>query len=270
MVRRAALLGLVVVACGSSSSPNAEPPAVEAGPGGDDADVPDSSDAGHDAAPDVVVDAGPPFCASLTAKFCADFDDADPTSHWDAVVAQTGVTTVGLDTSQSTSAPISLLAASVARAKNESGFASLRKTIVGTPTSARLALSVRPSTVSFTQGAYAIADLDVTQDHVFTLYLRDDDDTGQKASLKEIAGSTITYHALSKVPPANVWTRITIDIDVAAGKATVLYGAEKILDAVSIAQDAAMMDPTFRIGAPYVFGPSDAFSINVDDVVLDF
>jgi hypothetical protein len=285
MVRRVALIASVLAAaaygCGSSDdnpvavpgddasdgndglAPAPPPPPAPPGDGG--------TDSGRDAASDA--EGGPPFCSALSPapKFCADFDDADPTSHWDQVTVLGGISTLAIDTTISTSSPASLFASMAARPSGESGVGHLRKTVAGTPTRAKLVFSAHPSETVFTKGAYSIVDLDVTINHIFTLYLYDDDDVGgHKPSLKEISGGTITYHPLPKVPPANAWTRITLDIDSANGKATLLYGAEKILDAITVGTDATMQDPTFRIGTVYVFGPSDPWTVNFDDVLFDF
>ncbi|HEY8077652.1 MAG TPA: hypothetical protein VIF62_26175, partial [Labilithrix sp.] len=188
---------------------------------------------------------------------------------WDQQVFLTGISSLAIDETQSTSAPASLLFQTMARPAGEGAVASVRKTIAGTPLRAKLVVSVRPSATTWTQGAYSVVDLDVDGSHIFTLYFLDDDDMGgHKPSLKEISGSTTTYHPLTKVPPANAWTRITLDVDVGGGHATVLYGSETALDATITT--GTMTDPTFRVGSPYVFGPSDAWNVDVDDVVFDF
>jgi hypothetical protein len=244
--------------------------AVEAGGGDAAGDAP--ADGGADAPTDRVDgSSGSGFCASLVPapKFCDDFDDGNATDDWDQATVLAGQSEITLDTTTSTSAPASLHGVVNAVPVTEGGFASVRSTVTGTPTHVTFALSVRPKTSAITKGGIAIADLDLSLNHVLTLYLRDDDPAGQKPSLKEIDGSTITYHPLPKVPPADVWTRIAFDVDAATGKLTLTYGTEKILDAITIGAGATK-DPTFRVGAVYVIGPTDPFEIHVDDVVVDF
>ncbi len=274
-MRRVLFAMLTCAACGSSSGGGAAP-GDDAGvdapppPAGDDGGPP-SEGGGADAA-DANVDAGSRFCASLSPapRFCDDFDDVDPmTKKWDQQTYLPGISALSIDETQFTSAPASLLVTTMARPAGEGSVGSLRKTVNGTPLRAKLVFSMRASATTWTQGAYSVANIDASNDHFYTLYFRDDDfANGQKASLKETVGSTDTYHPLSKVPPPNVWTRITVELDAEAGKATVLYGAETVLDA-TIAS-FTMSDPTFRVGSPYMIGPTDAWNVNDDDVVFDF
>jgi hypothetical protein len=124
------------------------------------------------------------------------------------------------------------------------------------------------ATTTFTKGALAIATLDVSQNHFFTLFLRDRDANAPTATLEEVGPNTTTRHVLSKLPASNVWTRVTIDIDLAGSKATVLFGADKVLDGAAI-MTAPSKDPTIRLGAVYIYGPADAFEARFDDVLLE-
>jgi hypothetical protein len=145
----------------------------------------------------------------------------------------------------------------------------LRKTVLGDVTHAKLSFSAFFPTVTLTQGAIAIATLDVSLNHFFTLNLRDQDPTAPAASLEEYANGTLTRHVLTRLPPAGVWTRVVIDLDFGAGKANVSFDAQKALDGEPITALAGT-EGTIRVGGVYVEGPADVFEARFDDVVLDF
>ena len=264
---------MLALACGDETTePAVTDAGVDAGPetGSEvpDAAPPKEADAGADAAPDAPVTKG--FCASLAAKprFCDDFDDADLKNNWDVATIVNG--DGDLDPTDATSPPASFAVETAPLGNGQAANVHLRATATGAPTGhVKLTFSVRLATTTFTQGVVAIATLDVSQTHFFTLYLRDGDPTAPAATLEETTASGTTRHLLTKVPPANTWTRATIDLDLGASKASVFWGADEALDAVAITPGPAL-DPTIRIGAVYVFGPADAVSARFDDVVLDF
>lgn len=268
---------LASAACGSSEGSGDAPdagetdapaplPDGEAGPDADagGADATDAADAKKDAV-------SPPsgFCGKLvpTPKFCDDFDDGDLTDDWDANAVLAG--TIDIDDSTSTSQPASFLAKTTALTMVGTGAnASIRKTIFGTVTHAKLSFMALLPVVTFSQGIVAIATLDVSTSHYFTLNLRDQDAV-PAASLEEFVGGTLTRHVLTKLPPAGTWTRVTIDLDLTAGKANLSFDAEKALDAEPI-MAVPGTEATVRLGAVYMEGPVDAFTAHFDDVVLDF
>ncbi len=257
--------------CGSSGGGTAEivDSGAEAGPPGE-AGVPDAGDDGRDAAdaaPDVVPSG---FCAGLakTPKFCDDFDDGDLTDDWDQSTVLTQ-SVIDLDDSTFTSAPVSFVVVTKQIDAGAGGNASLRKTVLGSVSRASLAFAARFSTTTITKGLLAIATLDVSSNHYFTLYLRDGDADAPAAILEELAGSTQTRHLLTRLPVAGLWTKIVIDVDLAGGKANVTFDGVKALDNAPI--DATLgTEATIRIGAVYLFPPSDPFTARFDDVVLDF
>lgn len=260
-------------ACGSSET--AEPtPQID---GGTDAD-PDvlpladasSLDAGPDAAdakPDVV----PPshFCIGLVPapKFCDDFDDGDLTNGWTQFAAQPG-SVFELDASTSTSAPASFHLIAMPEMAAASNNVLLRTTMFGAVNHGKLAFSTLLPSVTFTKGTIAIARFHITLDDNYTLFLRGPDATGNIATLQETVGGVTTEHMLTTLPPIGVWTRVTIDLDLMNGKASVSFGAQKALDAVAITPIAGT-EATVRIGA-IIDGPSDKFEAHFDDVVVDF
>src|SRR5687768_5822234 len=97
-MKRLSTLFVIVIAtaCGDDSSPSTPSPADG---GVDSGNVP--SDAGAEAA----IDAGPTFCTTQTADFCADFDrGVTPGAGWTGV-AVAGGGTVALEAATETSKP---------------------------------------------------------------------------------------------------------------------------------------------------------------------
>ena len=263
-----------VLGCGSSSNGGETEAGIdaafEAAPA-TDGDLPEA-DAGRDAADarkDVVIPATS-YCAGLVPKpkFCDDFDDGDLTADWDqSTVLAPSV--IDLDDALYTSAPLSFFVGAKVVAQGSSGNASLRKTVLGNVSHVSLAFSARYTTTTIATGLVAIATLDVSLNHYFTLYLRDGDAVAPAAVLEEQAAGVMTRHVLKKLPPAATWTRVVIDLDLVAGRANVSFGAQKALDAEPITALVGT-EATIRVGAVYVYGPTDPFEARIDDVVLDF
>ena len=258
-----------IAACGGST---AEPHAADAAP---DVDVvaedagplPSPGEAGTDAKADA---AAKSFCATRSPepKFCDDFDDGDLDDDWDVLTVVNG--DADLDPLSATSVPASFAVATLPVTSMQSAHVHLRTTATGTATGhVVLAFDMMLASTTFTHGVVAIARLDVSSDHFFTLYLRDGDLDAPAATLEEISPGGTTRHLLSKLPPANEWTHVTIDVALDTAKATVLWGTDKALDQAPIAAGTAK-DPTIRIGAVYIYGPAVTFEARFDDVTLDF
>jgi len=274
-----AAAAVATVACGSDpGGEGTDPPLIEAD-GGDGGSPPaPGEDSGADApaldaGPDVKVDAGPPFCSALSPapKFCDDFDDGDLSDDWDFTNVILPSTLV-LDTATFASAPASMHVQTKTLAAMQNGPAHLRRTIFATAVHPRLSFSAFYASTSITSGAVAIASLDVSLSHFFTLYLRDapgDGTSDPAVVLEEIDGSATIRHVLPKAPPAGVWTRIGIDVDLVRGRATVSYGGEKVLDDEVVSMNGGE-EVTVRVGAVYVFGPAAPFEAVIDDVVVDY
>lgn len=271
----AAILG--VAACGGTDD---ETQAGDAGPG--EAAVLDDGGAPEDAAPADAADAGPdstvppkpdggsPPCAAIQPKpaFCDDFDDGDLKDDWEVANVSVG-SSVSLDTTGYASPPASFAARTKAIAAQDAAFAHLRTTVTGTPTRVRLSFTAFFPTTTLTKGMLAIATVDVSTSHFFTLFLRDNDPDAPGPTLEESLPGTTTRHVLGSPPPANAWTRIVVDIDLAAGKASVSWDGTKALDGATIGT-APAQDPTIRIGALYDYGPQDAFEARFDDVLVEY
>ncbi|MCW5833734.1 MAG: hypothetical protein KIS78_15125 [Labilithrix sp.] len=237
----------------------ASTPIEEAGPA--------TPDAGADAKP-----SDPPktFCATRTPapRFCDDFDDGDLRDDWSVLTVLNGE--ADLDPTTSTSAPASFVVGTAPIGGTQSAHVHLRTTAGGAPTGhVVFSFDVLLEAVTFTQGVVAIATLDVAANHSFTLYLRDGDADAPAATLEENSPGSATRHVLSALPAAGAWTRATIDVDLPAATATVLWGTETALDAAPILAGAAK-DPTIRVGAVYVYGPAASFGAHFDNVTLDF
>lgn len=253
-----------------AGAPEADPPVEASTP---DAPV----DAGVDAA-DARPEAAPPgtgFCAGLakTPRFCDDFDNLDFETKWDqlTVLPQS---VADLDNATFTSAPVSFVALTKAipGMGGAAGNVSLRKTVFGSVSHTSLAFSGRFSETTITKGLLAIATLDVSMSHFFTLYLRDDGNGGNDApaaALVEQMPSTQTRHVLTGPPVKASWTKIVIDIDLAGAKANVTFGNDKVLVDAPI-NGTLGTEATIRLGAVYLFPPADPLTLNFDDVVLDF
>jgi hypothetical protein len=262
-----------VTACGSSGeTSDPQPQGVDAGAPlpADDGSAP-ALDAGPDArdASSDVVPPGDRFCTKLTPvpRFCDDFDDGDLTNDWTQFVAPAG-SVFELDPSSSTSAPASFHVVAKATAAAAANNVLLRSTMLGVVKHAKLAFDVFLPSVTFTKGTFAIAQFYANLDDAYTLYLRGPDDAGNVALLEAYVGGVTTRHTLTKLPPVATWTRVTIDLDLVGGNASVWYGAYKALDAAPYSALTGT-EATVRIGA-IVDGPADAFEARFDDVVIDY
>jgi len=245
-------------ACSSSDSTGAS--GGEVVDGGEsvvvDAAAADANDGGTDAQ----IDGDASFVPG-TVVFSDDFSDGNLADDWDVLTVANGTT-----------AEIDMGAFHVKTkviAAQEADFAHLRKTVPGAPSRVRLSFSATFPSTTFTKGSMAIATVDVSNNHFFTLWLRDTDSSAPAASLEEISLSGTKRNVLGSPPPTNVATKIVVDIDLAAGTASVTWDATKALDAAAI-QKGTTEDPTIRVGAVYDYGPQDAFEAHFDDVVLEY
>lgn len=263
--------GPAVAGCGGSAEVapdgSAAPDAAADGPEAT-GDAAPPADAGSDARPDASAKG---FCAtrSPAPRFCDDFDDGELDDDWAIETVLNGEPI--LDTSSATSVPASFAVETLPLGKDDSAHVHLRATVNGAPAGhVVLAFDMMLATATYTKGTIAVATLDVSQNHFFTLYLRDGDLDAPAATLEETDETATTKrNVLSKLPPPFTWTRATIDIDVGGAKASVLWDGEKVLDQAPITAGVAS-DPTIRVGAVYVYGPADPFEARFDGVTLDF
>lgn len=275
----AAVLG--AAACGGTdddAGPTGDAAPAEASADDDGGPAIDAAapDAPAEAAADATVvppkpDGGSPPCASIVPKpvFCDDFDDGDLKDDWEVLNVSAG-SSATLDTTGYASPPASFAAQTKAVVAQDAAFAHVRTTVTGTPSRVRLAFSAYFPRTTLDKGMLAIATVDVSQSHFFTLFLRDGDPDAPGPTLEESVPGTTTRHVLGSPPPANAWTRIVVDLDLAAGKASVTWDATKALDGAAIATTPTAVDPTIRIGALYVYGPQDAFEARFDDVLVEY
>ena len=269
-----------VAACSSSSPAGADDAGLDVAT---EPDLPDTAPPARDAATDTSeaadaadatkppVEGGAPYCASLVPqpRFCDDFDDGDLTNDWTQTAFAPGSTNE-LDVTSFTSGPTSYHVKTPASAAAASGNALLRLTQIAAVAHPKLSFSAFLPAVTFTKGSVAIATLDVSLSHFFTLYLRDIDGAAPAATLKEYVGGGggTTRHVLTKLPPVNAWSRITIDLDLTNGKANVSFDAQEALVDEPITAVVGS-EATVRIGV-IIDGPADAFEARFDDVVLTY
>lgn len=275
---RAALAVLGIALASAAAAACSDDAANEAPDGGtapeedaaapEDAGVPPAADASEAAAPQG--DGGPGFCASLPSqpRFCDDFDDGELEDDW-TVVNATPPTDTNVDLAlDARSAPYAFFGEVDPQPAGGFANASVRKTVPGAFTRGKLSFAVKLPSLDVGLGDVSIATFDVAGDHFFTLHLRDVDLATPGPSLEESHPSGTKHIALSALPPAGAWTRIVVDLDLAAGKASVDFGGTKVLDGAAIAAEPGTA-AVVRVGAVYVEGPTNVFRVLVDDVVYD-
>jgi hypothetical protein len=251
------LASAVLIGCGNG----AEEPAIadpDAAAGGTDAAVP-LEDGG--ALAQVDADASIPL-AMDGGVFADDFEDGDLKNNWDVLNVCSGCSAT-IDQGAFLAKTQSLLV-------QETAFSFLRTTVPGTPSRVRLSFLATFPSVTLTQGTLAIASVDISTSHFFSLFFRDDDINAPAPSLEETSTAGTNRHHLLNLPPAGVPTRIVIDLDIGAGTANVAWGATVALANEPIEKTPAAKDPTIRVGLMYVYGPEDAFEGRFDDVLLEY
>jgi hypothetical protein len=269
----AGLVSLVIglsAACGGSAAPPGESEPGEDGglaapDGGPEAPADAGAEARADAAP------GGPFCATLDPqpRFCDDFDDGDGENDWTIFTfspASAGTATLGED---AVSPPYAF---SIATNPVNAGSAiniHLRKTLLAPVSRVTFGFAMKIAEPALDMGSLAIATLDVTLNRFFTLLLRDADEDDPQPILQETGPGGTTRHVLSGLPPKNTWSRVTIELDLEGGEASVSFGSTKVLDGAAI-QAGAGSEATIRIGTVYVNGPAAPITVAFDDVILDF
>ena len=257
-MRRATLLALC--ACGTSA-PRSTPADA----------APDSPpfDAAADAADETGSDVGASTWCDTRAPapaFCDDFDRGELGARWDFFQTDPpGVAT--LDQAAFVSAPDAFGVVTKKLTGPDFGTILLRKTISGTFTRARLGFDLFADAAQPT-GTLAVATLDLSLDHLLTLYLRDDDPDAPAATLTEQppAGAPAVRHPLSAPPQPAAWTRVELAVDSGAATATLVFDGAVVLTA-PIAK-APMDSPTVRVGV-LVSGPAGPYTMRFDDVALD-
>ena len=270
VVLPACFVGAVLAACGSDS---AEAPGVT--PAADDAGAPTHEDAqapltdGGAQAPDA---GGFTSCAALAGRpevrFCDDFEDGDLTNDW---TVATGVpanrTTLDLAL-EARSGQYAFYAATEAAAQDVPTSANLRKTVPGAFTRASLSFAIRMPRTDVGKGALAVATLDVAPSHFFTLHLRDVLLDVPGADLEESRVTGSLRRPLSAALPVDRWTRVAIDLDLAAGRAEVRFDGVTVLAGAEIAKEPGT-EANVRVGAVYVVGPTPKVEVLIDDVLLE-
>ncbi len=207
------------------------------------------------------------FCDSLVPApvFCDDFDRGNLGSTWDFFLMSPPGTGV-LDGTNVRSAPSAFLVTTALLNGGESGNLLLRKSVVGAPARVRLGFDVLVPVLP-SSGAVGIATLDLSTDHLFTLYLRDDSATPAPALVEARPGvATLVRNDFALFLP-NTWIHVELDLKPAQSVGTLSFDGTKVLDGIAI--DPAVADPTIRIGV-LAYGPTDAYVARFDNVTLDY
>jgi hypothetical protein len=252
-----------------------------------------AADTGADAPADVMVDAGPPFCSTVDAMFCADFDEGNlvlawPASEtWSSPISSLG--TLALDPSKFRSPPDSFRSSTVVSDASvfSSTFAQLYKNFTTMPASVHIEfdayLGPPPSDyVDFLRLALS------TPNCTYYLHLRGQNDGLGNVALEEVedhCGVAFATQPFTSIVVAGKWEHFTIDCtfpspdagspDGSAGSGTLSVGAGS-LDGGLIFQGP--ITPT--VGSPFIvyvgimgglFGQNDSpWTANYDNVVIDF
>jgi hypothetical protein len=209
-----------------------------------------TTDAGNDAGP-----------SPGGEVFSDDFEDGDLDNDWDFVNVCPGC--------NGTIDQGVFLAQTKSVLTQETAYAHVRTTILGKPTRVRLSFDATFPSVTLTKGTLAIATVDVSTSHFFSLFLRHQDPEPPAAALVEQGGPSAKRHVLTSLPPPNAKTRVVIDIDLGGGTASVSFGGTVALANDPIGKTIAD-DPTIRVGLLYVYGPQDPFEARFDDVLLEY
>lgn len=259
MPSRWLLLALGLWGCGdgaTDTAPEGDAGLIEDGPSDpmkDGAAVTDASTA-TDSGSDASLPGG-------EAVFSDDFEDGELDDDWDVLNVCSGCAAT-IEQGVFVAKTKSVLA-------QDTAFAHVRTTVMGAPSRIRLSFDATFPSVTLAQGTVAIATVDVSTSHFFSLYLRDGDTDAPGPALQEEGLPGSKRHPLAGLPPAGTKTRVSIDIDLGAGTASVAWGGTVVLANSSVAKTTAD-DPTIRVGLMYVYGPQDPLEVRVDDVLLEY
>jgi hypothetical protein len=228
------------------------------------------SSSGGDAAS--AVDAGP-FCARVDAAFCEDFDDPARATRW--TLSNVRKAAHGIDEAASTSPPSSLFATTSALDAGETAESYRRIDFPDRVKSLTYAFDLRIDTRG-TQGfLIAEAGLDDTANtgrtYAASVVLGDTTDTVEESS----QGATNTYddHVLASRVPTGKWTRVSVSIqrqDTGSYALVVtIDGQAVVTEALTLWKNLTGGKPFVTVGAGYVPGPSQPWSIRMDSLTLD-
>lgn len=229
-----------------------------------------SADAGGDAAS--AVDAGP-FCARVDASFCEDFDDPVRATRW--TLSNVRKASHGIDDSASTSPPSSLFAMTNALDAGETAESYRRIDFPDRATSLTYAFDLRIDQRA-TQGfLIAEAGLDDKAKTGFTyatsFILGDTMDTVEESA----QGTANTYddHVLGSRVPTGKWTRVSVSVqrqDTGSYALVVTIDGQPVLtEALTLWKNLTGGKPYITVGAGYVPGPTQPWSIRMDSLTLD-
>lgn len=229
-----------------------------------------SVDTGGDVAPGV--DAGP-FCARVDASFCEDFDDPVSATRWTLSAVRNAAH--GIDVAASTSPPASLFAMTDALGAGQTAESYRRIDFPDRKRSLTYAFDLRIDQRAQKGFLIAAAGLDDTANSGFTysasLVLGDATDTLEESS--EGAMKTYNDHVLGSRVPTGAWTRVSVSVRL---QDTGSYALVVSLDGKAVLTEALTLwkgftdgKPYITVGAGYVPGPTQPWSIRMDNVTLE-
>lgn len=233
-----------------------------------------TSDSSADAVGDVAtgVDAGP-FCGLVDASFCEDFDDPVRATRWTLSAVRNA--THGIDVTASTSPPASLFAMTTALGAGQTAESYRRIDFPDRMTSLTYAFDLRIDQRAQKGFLIAAAGLDDTAKSGLTystsFILGDATDTLEESS--EGTMNTYNDHVLGSRVPTGTWTRVSVSL---LRQDTGTYALVVSLDGKAVLTEALTLwkgftdgKPYITVGAGYVPGPTQPWSIRMDNVTLD-
>ncbi|MEO6574904.1 MAG: hypothetical protein ABIP89_13755 [Polyangiaceae bacterium] len=263
-----AFLLLAMSACGGTTSAD---PADAADDAQADAAITIPGDSGpppEDATTVDAADAGPTrFCDSVVPApvFCDDFDVGALGKSWDFFLTSPPGTGV-LDGTDVRSTPSAFVITTAMVNAAESANLLLRKSVTGTPARVRLAFDVLVPDLPIS-GAIGIATLDLSTDHLFTLYLRDDSASPAASLVEARPGVSALVRNNFALFAAKAWVHVVLDLKPAQSLGSLSFDGANVLDGIAI--DPAVTDPTIRVGV-LTYGPANAYVARFDNVTLDY
>jgi len=232
-----------------------------------DAGVDATLDASSDAAADAAdADATLRFCQAFTGVFCDDFDKKPIDQMWNTLAASAGGT-IALDSAMPNSPPNALVVA----AAQDAAFAYVSKTIAGAVGNVHhIGFAIRLAERDDTAGLFTLKHSGPGKP-----VLRWSVGGGapkhsyvEENGLPADAGTSIV-HSSPRVPPANVWMRVAIDVDFTNRTFEMRWDGESIMSFTfdpHVELDAPSL--SILLGVVYVSAPTGGvWRVLYDDVL---
>jgi hypothetical protein len=230
----------------------------------------DAGDASKGA--DAALDAGP-YCALVDASFCEDFDDPVRATRW--TLSNVRNAAHGIDDAASTSPPSSLFATNDALDAGQTAESYRRIDFPDRVTSVTYAFDLRIDQRAQQGFLIAQAGLNDTAKTGFTystsFILGEAQDTVEESA----QGTPTTYsdHVLGSSVPTGTWTRVSVSVqrqDTGSYALVVTLDGKAVLtEALTLWKNFTGGTPFITVGAGYVPGPTQPWSIRMDSLTVD-